>query len=162
VEASAWAESIHKAVGWLSERQHIETWAGSAQFATVAERDGAATGLHCLEKQIGRLLARTDEKRDSTRGRTWSLPRRRPAEGSRDQWVVALQERGFSFRQARKLVQVIWQVITDALRRGESVETPLGIFRVVSSPPLQTRFRRGRLQTLFRNRRRILFKGIVL
>jgi nucleoid DNA-binding protein len=76
--------------------------------------------------------------------------------------VVALQERGFSFRQARKLVQVIWQVITDALRRGESVETPLGIFRVVSSPPLQTRFRRGRLQTLFRNRRRILFKGIVL
>jgi nucleoid DNA-binding protein len=42
--------------------------------------------------------------------------------------VKDLMERGFSARKAREVVNAIFYVMTCALKRGEEVDTPLGMF----------------------------------
>jgi len=59
------------------------------------------------------------------------MPERKPASRGRDAQVAALQEKGFTFRQARRAVNAVWDVIKAALQRDEEVETPLGTFRPV-------------------------------
>jgi hypothetical protein len=51
-------------------------------------------------------------------------------------FVVALQETGFSLYRARQIVNAIFAAIAAALGRGESVETPAGTF--IIKPPRST------------------------
>jgi nucleoid DNA-binding protein len=69
-----------------------------------------------------------------------------------------LQKRGFSFRKASALVNAVFAAMTEALRRDEDVETPLGTFEVVYGPGTQTRERFGKPQMLFRNHKRLRFR----
>jgi hypothetical protein len=42
------------------------------------------------------------------------MPTRKPSAGMRDQMVVWLQKKGFSFRQSRQIVKSIFDTITTA------------------------------------------------
>jgi nucleoid DNA-binding protein len=74
-------------------------------------------------------------------------------------WLASeLQKRGFAFRKAREIVTAIFGCMTDSLRRGEHVETPLGTFEwAFRTRPGQARVRFDREQILFRNYKRVVF-----
>ena len=171
-ELSAFFESLGQAAAHIGECHNRE-----AVAAMVADKlmrreklEEIAAEVSRLEREIGRVLARTDERK-STRGRRWRMPTRKPATHGqdvlvRDTLVLALQEHGFRFRQARQIVSCLLEAITSALRRGEEVETPIGTFTPGDAPPEQKRRRAvpgdpwhiPRLQRLFRSRKRIKYK----
>jgi nucleoid DNA-binding protein len=87
------------------------------------------------------------------------MPRRQASGKSlgRDHLALELQKRGFTFRQAGEVVDVIWESIKKTLQRGESVETPLGRFEVKERPKPRKRWRWGKLQRLYRQRKKVVF-----
>jgi nucleoid DNA-binding protein len=115
------------------------------------------TALARVEKALGRLQAgHTSTKK--TVGRTWQMPRRQaPKLIGRDRLALELQKRTLTFRKARQVVNAIWESIQEALQRGEAVETPLGRFHVVKRPAPRTRFRLGKMQRLYRRRKKVVF-----
>jgi nucleoid DNA-binding protein len=72
--------------------------------------------------------------------------------------ALGLQERGYTFREARKLVRQFWAVVRDLLLAGKKVDMPIGSLSVRPAPPVQSRERFSRKQVLFRRRRRIVFR----
>jgi nucleoid DNA-binding protein len=112
-----------------------------------------------LERRIGRLLPPSQRRRYKA-GRHWRLPTRKPATKSkgRDWLTIELQQRGLTFDEARKTLAAIIGSMTDRLKDDESVESPLGEFRVVEkSPKLRFRIRLGGLQRL-RQKKVVVFK----
>ena len=55
------------------------------------------------------------------------------------------------------MVDAIWESIKDALKRGEEVETPLGGFQVVERLAPRMRWRLGKVQHLYRQRKKVVF-----
>jgi nucleoid DNA-binding protein len=55
------------------------------------------------------------------------------------------------------VVDAIWESIKEALQRGEDVETPLGRFQVVERPEPRARWRLGKMQRLYRQRKKVVF-----
>jgi nucleoid DNA-binding protein len=70
---------------------------------------------------------------------------------------LELQKLGLTFDKAREVVDAIWESIKDALKRGEDVETHLGGFRVVKRPAPRMRWRLGKIQRLYRQRKKVVF-----
>jgi nucleoid DNA-binding protein len=113
-----------------------------------------------LERRIGRLLPPSQHRRHKA-GRHWRLPSRKPATKSkgRDWLTIELQQRGLTFDEARETLAAIIDSMTDRLKAGESVASPLGEFRVVKkSPKSPFRFRLGRLQRLHQ-KQVVVFSG---
>jgi hypothetical protein len=108
--------------------------------------------LKKVEKTLGQLQAGNTPERIS-RGRTWRLPERQ-ADNGRDYLVRALQDRGFEFREAREVVNAIFECMVCSLKRGEEVEVPWGMIRVVTAPAPKTRIRPHKLVRLNRSRRK--------
>ena len=75
----------------------------------------------------------------------------------RDSLALELQKLGLTFDKAREVVDAIWESIKDALKRGEDVETPLGRFQVVERPEPRMRLRLGKIQQLYRRRKKVVF-----
>jgi nucleoid DNA-binding protein len=72
--------------------------------------------------------------------------------------ALALIERGCTWRQAHKAVDLFFQSIKMALRRHETVDLPFGTFSVIPVPQRrQRRWRFGQPQLVFRNRFRVVF-----
>ena len=53
----------------------------------------------------------------------------------------------------------IFDVITEALQRGEEVDTPLGKFEVKPSPEPRYRVALGQIQSLNQQRKRVVFRA---
>ena len=171
-ELAAFFESLGQAAAHIGECHNREAVAAmvAAKLMRREKQEKVAAEASRLEREIGRGLARAD-KRKPARGRHWRMPTRKPATQDRnmlvrDTLVLALQEHGFRFRQARQIVSCLLEAITSALRRGEEVETPIGTFTPTDAPPQQERrrvvpgdpWRIRRRQVLFRSRKRIKFK----
>ena len=109
------------------------------------------------QRKLGRWL-RIEAGQGSKPGRPWSMPERKPATRGRDQMVVALQERGYTLRESRRLVRKFWGLMAELIRCGEVVDTPIGQFKAVTAPEPQVRRRFGKRQILFARRRRIKFR----
>ena len=117
------------------------------------------TALTRVERELGPWQSRITSKK-ITPGRTWQLPRRQASKQiGRDHLALKLQIVGLTFRQARQVVDAIWESIKEALQRGEDVETPLGQFQVVERPEPTTRLRLGKMQRLYRQRKKVVFTG---
>jgi nucleoid DNA-binding protein len=71
--------------------------------------------------------------------------------------ALALRELGVSTRDARRIVGIVFERIAEALELHDSVETPIGTFRVVKEPRRrQLRPALGRFVWSYRNRYRIV------
>jgi nucleoid DNA-binding protein len=105
-----------------------------------------------VERAVGQRLR-------SGPGRPWRSPTRPPAAKGRDQLVLAVEQRaGLTFRRAQEVVREFWKVMQSAIRRGEKVHTPLGVFEVVPGPTLQKRTRWQQEQIVYRRPRRVVFR----
>ncbi len=127
--------------------------------------DVLAGRVKVLEKLAGRRLAETDPNRRSPRGRHWAPPTREPLSGgdgklTRDQLVLKLQERGFGFREAWRVVNAILAVMIEELQDGGKVviENLLGKFKVVRRPPARRLVRFGREVTVNQQPKRVAFQ----
>jgi nucleoid DNA-binding protein len=70
-----------------------------------------------------------------------------------------LQKRGLEFREARKTLDAILDAMIESLRRGEEVDVqPFGTFVVEEQPKERRRTRWKKVQTLFRQRRKVVFR----
>lgn len=153
-------ESFAASTKCLRKSQDAEWLRSWCQTKLVSQDELAAARKRFQEWErfVGRRLARENRNRRCPRGRLWQAPERQASDHGADRIVLDLQKQGFTFREARKLVRVVFAIMKKALRRGESVETPLGVFEVVASPPPQTRIRFRRIQTIFCKRKRIRFR----
>jgi nucleoid DNA-binding protein len=121
-------------------------------FAALSPRLGK------LERRTGRLLAR------GRRGRGWVPPVREPASGAsgtltRDKLVRELQKCGLLFREARRMVNLILNIMIEELQLGDTVEEELlGTFKIVRRPPEKQLVRFGRRVTVNQQLKRVAFK----
>jgi nucleoid DNA-binding protein len=109
-----------------------------------------------LQPALGRLFTRKDAD-GKIRGGVWRTPKRRPASHGRDMLAVQLQKRGLTFDEAHAAVTAIWDAIKEGLKRGESVETPLGLFKIVRRTKPYPRWRLKRWQRMHKNPKRVVF-----
>ena len=78
--------------------------------------------------------------------------------GFKHQIALALIDRGCTWRQAHKAVDLFFHSIKVALRRHETVDLPFGTFSVVPVPQRRhRRWRFGQPQEVFRKRYRVVF-----
>ena len=159
MELAQFHKSLERVTDVLASR-HRE--AVKRQVVEVAARrqpvQALGTALVQVERDLGRLHARITSKGKPTRGRTWQPPRRKePKRIDRDALSLKLQKLGLTFDKAREVVDAIWESIKDALKRGEEVETPLGGFQVVERLAPRMRWRLGKVQHLYRQRKKVVF-----
>jgi len=157
-ELVALLDSLRKVLDRLEDlRSGRSVFAGLANQPISPEAYAAlATRLQNVEKVLARRLR-------SGRGRHWRSPQRKPRAKGRDQLVIAVEQRsGLTARKAKHVVTEFFNVITRALRRGENVETPLGILKARSGARTpQTRTRWGKEQTIYRDERRIFLQSSI-
>ena len=156
-----------ESLGWA--RQSLESspglWSVRQEMAGRESMDVLAGRVQMLEKLAGRRLAETDRNRRSPRGRHWAPPVREPLSGgegklTRDQLVLKLQERGFGFREAWRVVNAILAVMIKELQDGGKVvvENLLGKFKVVRRPAARRLVRFGREVTVNQQAKRVAFQ----
>ena len=102
--------------------------AAGQQLATLEAGKALADRLQNVERQVGRKIR-------SGADRPWQLPTRQPAAGAAISWCWRWKLRaGLTSRKAKAVVNAFWNMIPAALRRGETVETLLGVFRIARGP----------------------------
>jgi nucleoid DNA-binding protein len=160
VELAQFHQSLERVKDVLANRHREAVIQNAVDFAAPQQSIKAfRTALAQMERALGRLQARITSK--TTQGRNWQPPRRRASKLlSREYLELELQKRTLTFRQARQVVDAIWESIKEALQRGEEVETPLGRFWVKKERHArQTRWRFGKVQVLYRRRKTVEFEG---
>jgi nucleoid DNA-binding protein len=126
--------------------------------AAAAEQLTSPEALHALAARLKGLERTIGRRMRSGRGRPWRLPTREPDAKGRDVLVLALEEKaGLTSRKAKQVVYAFWKVMEACIRRGEVVETPMGVFRVTYGPQPREQFGLGRQQLLYRRPRKIAF-----
>jgi hypothetical protein len=96
----------------------------------------AAARLRPLEVKALRQLRHQSPASVKGLRKPWKKIRREPeAPNGRDEQVLALQEKGFTYRMAREIVDVIVRVCVEGLQRDKTLGTPLGWFKAVPAPP---------------------------
>jgi nucleoid DNA-binding protein len=126
----------------------------AAQFPKSGERSDAV--WPSIMRKHPLLHSMASSIRTATRDQHPDPGRRPPR--NKHEIALALMERGCTWRQAHKAVDLFFQSIKMALSRHETVDLPFGTFSVIPVP--QRRHRRWRLgqpQEVFRRRFRVLF-----
>ncbi len=122
------------------------------QLASPEALNALAARLKELARTIGRSMR-------SGPGRPWRLPTREPDAKGRDVLVLALEAKaGLTSRKAKQVVSSFWKVMETCIRRGEVVETPVGVFRITRGPQPRKQFGLGRQQLLYRLPKKVVFK----
>jgi nucleoid DNA-binding protein len=156
-ELNQFLKSLAKAQKQLKENHDPGLVLGAAeeQLVKLDAMRAAEERLKQLQKQLGQRMR-------GGPGRFWESPSRQASQKSgvlnRDGLVLKLQECGLEFRDARKTVHAILDAIIQSLRRGEEVIVPpLGGFVVQKQPEERQRFRLDKVQTLYRQRSKVVF-----
>jgi hypothetical protein len=122
------------------------------------EVDSAAARLRPLEVKALRQLRHQSPASVKGLRKPWKKIRREPeAPNGRDEQVLALQEKGFTYRMTREIVDVIVRVCVEGLQRDKTLGTPLGWFKAVPAPPARQAVRFGKKVTLYKNNWRVRF-----
>ena len=126
--------------------------------AEKGDLDSAAARLRPLEVKALRRLRRQSPASVKGLLKPWKKIRREPeVKHGRDEQVLALQEKGFTYRMAREIVDVIVRVCVEGLQRDKTLGTPLGWFKAVPAPPARQAVRFGKKVTLYKNNWRVRF-----
>jgi nucleoid DNA-binding protein len=159
LELSQFLKSLKRAQKVLDECRREEVKQQAAKPAARREQVQALdTALAKVEWTLGQLQAGNTAARKSP-GRTWRSPGPKVPRSGRAYLAWELQKRGFTFREARRVVSAIFESIQEELQRGAVVETLFGQFRVVGRPVPRTRWRLGRIEWLYRRRKKVVFKA---
>lgn len=87
------------------------------------------------------------------------MPTSQRAIGKDHVLTLALRQAGWSSRNARDAVNAVFEIIKDALQSHETVDTPIGRFRVVEHPVKPYRkWRYGRPVEFYRSRFHVVFE----
>jgi nucleoid DNA-binding protein len=158
VESAQFYDSLERVKDVLASRHREAVKQKAVEVAARRQPVKAFdTALTRVERELGTWQSRITSKK-ITRGRTWQPPRRQASKRiGRDHLALKLQIVGLTFRQARQVVDAIWESIKEALQRGEDVETPLGRFQVVERPKPKMRRLLGKWQRLYRRRKKVVF-----
>ena len=113
-----------------------EEWARQDAYAVLRRR----------VKVVERAIAR---RRRPGPGRPWALPKRPADARGRDQLVLAVEQRGFTARQAKKAVAAFWKAMAKGVVEDKFLLTPIGVFTVERRQRLR-RQRFGHIQVLYR------------
>jgi nucleoid DNA-binding protein len=157
-ELDRFLQSLAKGKKRLMENHDRGLVLGAAeeQLVKLDAMRAAEERLKDLQKEVGRRTR-------AGPGRHRESPKRKASQKSgllnRDGLVLKLQECGLEFREARETLDAILGAIIDSLRRGEEVIVPpLGSFVVKEQPKEKRRTRLGRVQTLFRQPSKVVFR----
>jgi nucleoid DNA-binding protein len=162
-ELTEFGKSLEKVEDALASQHRATAKQSAAKVsATRQSLDAFVAALATVGRDLERANARLtlkekSTKEKSTRGRSWQLPRRQAPKTGRDRLALELQGRTLTFREARQVVDAIWESIKEALKRGDTVETPIGRFEVKERPEPKTRWQLGRLQRIYRRRKTVVF-----
>ena len=161
-ELTQFLKALGKGRKWILHQGHE----GSPIVAAAKEQLATPQDLQDLEERLKTLQREVGRRRrlEPGPGRYWQLPTRQADSGGPgtltvDRLALMLQQRGLTFRKAQKVVQAILNSMIRCLRRGETIDVPpLGTFFIKNQPPQRSRLRLGRLQTLFRQRTKVVFQ----
>jgi nucleoid DNA-binding protein len=85
------------------------------------------------------------------------LPKTRYGVSEKHPVALALRALGVSSRDARRIVGIVFDRIAEGLRHHDSVETPIGTFRLVKQPRRkQVRQAFGRFEWIYQRRFRVV------
>ncbi|HXS94997.1 MAG TPA: hypothetical protein VN736_10360 [Candidatus Limnocylindrales bacterium] len=100
-----------------------------------------AARLRRLEERLLRKIRKHEPRQIAGERKPWKEIARKPEAQGRDELVLALQKKGFTYRMSRRLVKVILEVCRQQLSRGR-LETPIGTwtFAVAPKPREHTAF----------------------
>ncbi len=157
---------VHFMESLATAQQRRQARADRSLIETAAEESLAPIKklkkLTAIVRRTERLIARRRAARGADgkiKGGTWRKPKRTAASNGRDLLALEVQRRGFTFDQSRAVVKAIWEIIKDALRRGESVDVPpLGRFSIQESPKPRLRISLDKLQHLHRKSKQVVFQ----
>jgi nucleoid DNA-binding protein len=157
-ELSEFLESLGRAKEQLRQLRD-----GSAVIRLAEEQFIQNPALQEVERRLKTLQLEIGRRMRGGQGRHPEPPTRSSSakEGTltKDDLVLELQNKGYSFSESRKLVKLILKIMKASLRRGEEVMVPpLGTFTVKMNPPTQVRVRQGWIQTMNRYPRSVKFK----
>jgi hypothetical protein len=114
--------------------------------------------LRPLEVQALRQLRHQSPVSVKGLRKPWKKIRREPeVRHGRDEQVLALPEKGFTYRMARKIVDVIVRVCVEGLQGDSVLGTPLGWYQVVPAPPARQTVRFGKTVMLYKRPWRVKF-----
>ena len=124
VELAQYHQSLERVKDVLANRHREAVIQNAVDFAAPQQSIKAfRTALAQMERALGRLQARITSK--TTPGRNWQPPRRRASKLlDREYLELELQKRTLTFRQARQVVDAIWESIKEALQRGKKWKRP--------------------------------------
>jgi hypothetical protein len=126
--------------------------------AEKGELVSAAARLRQIEVKVLRRLRRQSPASVNGLRKPWKKIRREPeVRHGRDEQVVALQKKGFTYRMAREIVDAIVKACVEGLQRDKELGTPLGWFQAVPAPAVRQAVRFGKEVTLYKKSRRVKF-----
>jgi hypothetical protein len=80
--------------------------------------------LEILRSQVKVLEREIARRKRRGPGRPWALPKRAAAYAGRDGLVLAVEQRGFTARRAKKAVAAVWNAMAAGLRKDVSSISP--------------------------------------
>jgi len=123
--------------------------------------DAAAARLRRAEEMVLWEQKKADPKEVVGARKPWKEIDREPeAQGAlgRDDLVLALQEKGFTYRMARLLVKVILEECLLELRRRYELETPFGVLSIATAPKQREHGAFGRLVKTYKKNLWVRFR----
>jgi hypothetical protein len=123
--------------------------------------DAAAARLRRAEEMVLWEQKKADPQEVVGARKPWKEIDREPeAQGAlgRDDLVLALQEKGFTYRMARLLVKEILDACLLALMRDYELKTPFGVLRIAKAPKQREHGAFGRLVKTYRRNLWVRFR----
>jgi Zn-finger nucleic acid-binding protein len=145
-----------------SRRDFEEALKGWVENPLTKDRlDAAAARLRRAEEMVLWEQKKADPKEVFGARKPWKEIDREPeAQGAlgRDDLVLALQEKGFTYRMARLLVKVILETLHLKLGLEHEMETPFGVLRLAAAPKQREHRAFGRLVKTYTHKMWIRFR----
>jgi hypothetical protein len=137
----------------------LKGWVGDP--LTKDRLDAAAARLRRAEEMVLWEQKKADPKEVVGARKPWKKISREPeTQGAlgRDDLVLALQEKGFTYRMARLLVKVILETLHLKLGLEHEMEAPVGVLRLAAAPKQREHRAFGRLVKTYTHKMWIRFR----
>jgi len=163
-ELAQFLESLKNGQAWLKDHHDGDSVLAAAEegLAKPESLRILAARLPSLERQAGPGIARQNPSRKSPRGRYWESPERKPTANrvvTVETLVIALEKKGLTARQAKRVVKAIFESIVNWLKDGGTAQTPLGVFEVVFGPRPRKLLRLGKRRMFYTKPKRVRFRA---
>ena len=131
--AEAEIELFYKSAGRAQQQRLIKEPEFVIEAATARKASRSAVSelrarVQRAQEAIAKRLRRLRKRREMQR--LLPMTARQPATSGKDVMVVAAQQRGILFRDARRAVDAVFNIWKEQLHNGNSIETPVGQIKI--------------------------------